>query len=98
VQSGGDHGTGSIIAIDSPSALIRREVEPVVVEVYGEGLQAWLAEEGRTLAARVELAGDTAFCYWAHPQAAQVSWRAPACRAVDERVGRHCLPTPVLFL
>lgn len=54
---------GMMIAADSPLALIQREVEPVVVEVYGERLQSWLQRAGRQLAARVQVAGDTAFCY-----------------------------------
>lgn len=56
-----DHG--AIIALDSPSVLIQREVEPVVVEVHGEGLQEWVDRSGRQLCARIEFAGDTAFCY-----------------------------------
>lgn len=74
---------GMIIAIDAPSALIRREVEPVVVEVYGERLQAWLERDGRRLAARVELAGDTAFCYCHEAEPLLLTLdREPALRAL----------------
>jgi lipooligosaccharide transport system ATP-binding protein len=54
---------GALIALDSPSALIQREIEPTVVEVRGEGLAQWIERAGRQLCTRLELAGDTAFCY-----------------------------------
>jgi lipooligosaccharide transport system ATP-binding protein len=58
---------GRIIAEGSPRELIAAHIEPQVVEVYGEALDAWLAR-ARGLAARVEKAGDTAFLYAADPQ------------------------------
>src|SRR5690606_26381628 len=61
-----DHGV--IIAEDGPRRLIEREIEPTVIEVYGEGLEAWFAAHGRRLAERAELAGDTAFCYCHDPE------------------------------
>jgi lipooligosaccharide transport system ATP-binding protein len=56
-----DHGT--LIASDTPQALIAQHVEPEVVEVYGDEARAWAQMHGRRLAQRLELAGDTAFCY-----------------------------------
>jgi lipooligosaccharide transport system ATP-binding protein len=56
-----DHGT--LIASDTPRALIAAHVEPEVIEVYGDDARAWADAHGRRLAARVELAGETAFCY-----------------------------------
>lgn len=56
-----DHG--SMIAEGSPRALIEKHVEPQVVEVYGEGLHAWLAQHRAALRARIEVSGETAFCY-----------------------------------
>jgi lipooligosaccharide transport system ATP-binding protein len=56
-----DHGR--MIASDEPRALIAAHVEPEVVEVYGEEARAWADARGRTLADRLELAGETAFCY-----------------------------------
>jgi len=58
---------GVIIAEDAPHALIDREIEPVVIEVYGDGVEAWFESSGRKLAERAELAGDTAFCYCHDP-------------------------------
>jgi len=55
-----DHGR--IIALGSPRDLIARHIEPNVVEVHGPGFEAW-AESARKLAGRVEIAGETAFCY-----------------------------------
>ena len=55
-----DHGR--IVAEGSPRALIGKHIEPNVVEVHGPGFEVW-AEQARTLAGRVEIAGDTAFCY-----------------------------------
>jgi lipooligosaccharide transport system ATP-binding protein len=56
-----DHGR--MIACDAPRALIAAHVEPEVIEVYGDEARAWAAARGRALADRMELAGETAFCY-----------------------------------
>jgi len=56
-----DHGT--MIACDAPRALLARHVEPEVIEVYGEAAKTWAETRGRSLAKRLELAGETAFCY-----------------------------------
>ena len=56
-----DHG--KMIACDAPRALIAAHVEPEVVEVYGDEVRAWADTRGRALADRLELAGETAFCY-----------------------------------
>jgi lipooligosaccharide transport system ATP-binding protein len=53
---------GRVIAEGSPRELIARHIEPQVVEVYGEALEAWLPQ-ARSGAARVEKAGDSAFLY-----------------------------------
>src|SRR5207248_10785416 len=55
-----DHGT--LIASDTPRALIATHAEPEVVEVYGDDAKAWAHVHGRRLARRPELAGQTAFC------------------------------------
>ena len=56
-----DHGV--MIASDTPRALLAQHVEPEVIEVYGDEAKAWADVHGRTLALRLELAGETAFCY-----------------------------------
>ncbi|MGH8799256.1 MAG: ATP-binding cassette domain-containing protein [Casimicrobiaceae bacterium] len=56
-----DHGR--MIASDSPRALIAAHVEPEVVEVYGDEARSWADARGRELADRMELAGETVFCY-----------------------------------
>jgi lipooligosaccharide transport system ATP-binding protein len=58
-----DHG--ELIAVGSPRALIAQHIEPHVVEVYGNGLDPWMAR-ARGLAARLERAGDTVFAYASH--------------------------------
>jgi lipooligosaccharide transport system ATP-binding protein len=55
-----DHGR--IIARGSPRALIAEHIEPHVIEVHGPGYEAWMAR-ARSLAPRVERAGDTVFAY-----------------------------------
>lgn len=55
-----DHGR--IVAQGSPRELILTHIEPHVVEVHGTGFEAW-SERARALAGRVEIAGETAFCY-----------------------------------
>jgi len=39
-----------------------------VVEVYGDEARAWADIHGRRLSQRLELAGETAFCYARDPQ------------------------------
>jgi lipooligosaccharide transport system ATP-binding protein len=56
-----DHGT--MIACDTPRALLDAHVEPEVVEVYGEAARTWAESRGRALSNRLEIAGETAFCY-----------------------------------
>lgn len=56
-----DHGT--MIASDTPRALIGQHVEPEVIEVYGDGARAWADTIGRAITERLEIAGETAFCY-----------------------------------
>ena len=56
-----DHG--SLIACDTPRALIAQHVEPEVVEVYGDDARAWAEAHGRGLVKRLEISGETAFCY-----------------------------------
>ncbi|HTP98081.1 MAG TPA: ATP-binding cassette domain-containing protein [Casimicrobiaceae bacterium] len=61
-----DHGM--LIASDSPRNLLAKHVEPEVIEVYGDEAKAWADIHGRRLAKRLELAGETAFCYAYDPQ------------------------------
>ena len=69
---------GTLIASDSPRALIASHVEPEVVEVYGDDAKAWAEIHGRRLSRRLELSGETAFCYAndAKPLLADLATRA----------------------
>jgi lipooligosaccharide transport system ATP-binding protein len=71
-----DHGR--MIATDSPRALLAKHVEPEVIEVYGDEAKAWADIHGRRLAKRLEVAGETAFCYAfdAQPMLADLGTRA----------------------
>jgi len=60
-----DHGRK--IAEGSPRDLIRAHIEPHVIEVYGDGAFDWAERDGRRLADRLEVSGETAFCYAAEP-------------------------------
>jgi len=61
-----DHGV--FLAEAPPHELIEREIEPVVIEVFGEGVGAWFDAQAHRLATRAELSGDTAFCYCRDPE------------------------------
>ena len=61
-----DHGR--MIACDTPRALINEHVEPEVIEVFGDEAKAWAETQGRALATRLEVTGDTAFCYTRDPK------------------------------
>ncbi|HYL89868.1 MAG TPA: ATP-binding cassette domain-containing protein [Burkholderiales bacterium] len=53
---------GRLIASGSPRELIAEHIEPQVVEVHGNGFETWM-QHARSLAPRVERAGDTVFAY-----------------------------------
>jgi lipooligosaccharide transport system ATP-binding protein len=79
-----DHGRS--LAEGSPAVLIAEHIEPEVVEVYGEGVAEWLEAEGRALAVRAELHGETAFCYLRDAGPAVASLRSrPQLRFMHRR-------------
>ena len=61
-----DHG--KILVTDTPQELIRTLIEPHVVEVRGPDINTWVTGMGAPLAQRIELVGDTAFCYCINEQ------------------------------
>ena len=54
---------GSKIAEGTPRELIDRYIESSVVEVFGDGAKEWGDDEGTKLSARLEISGETVFCY-----------------------------------
>jgi len=54
---------GRIVAEGGPRELIAGQIEPQVIEVYGEDAASWAGAEGPSLARRIEVSGETAFCY-----------------------------------
>ena len=54
---------GRTIAEGAPRDLIRQHIEPEVLEVYGESVEAWVDEVAKPLSSRAEVTGETAFCY-----------------------------------
>ncbi len=58
---------GRLISAGPPRELIRQHIEAQVVEVYGEDAPGWAATEARAFSRRVEISGETAFCYVADP-------------------------------
>ncbi len=58
---------GRLIAEGSPQALIAEHVEPEVLEVFGEGVMEWLQQHRPLINGRVEVSGETVFCYTADP-------------------------------
>jgi len=59
---------GRIVADGPPRELIAANIEPQVVEIYGEDAANWAREVGQPLARRIEVSGETAFCYVAAEQ------------------------------
>lgn len=56
---------GKLMNEGAPRELIRDQIEAQVVEVFGEGAPAWAEREARVFSPRVEVRGETAFCYLA---------------------------------
>ncbi len=80
-----DHGRR--IAEDSPSGLIRREIEPQVIEVTGDGVREWgVAIRPQRLADRLEIVGETVFAYCRDPR--------PIVAALESQPGLRHLQRP----
>jgi lipooligosaccharide transport system ATP-binding protein len=71
-----DHG--QMIAEGDPRDLIRQHIEAEVVEVYGDNAADWGEKTGRVLAARLEVSGETVFCYTNNAQPLLVSLHTTA--------------------
>ncbi|ARU32985.1 nodulation factor ABC transporter ATP-binding protein NodI [Sulfuriferula sp. AH1] len=56
-----DHG--KVIAAGNPRDLIAAEIEPGVVEIYGEQVDEWARQYGAAWCTRHEITGETLFCY-----------------------------------
>jgi lipooligosaccharide transport system ATP-binding protein len=56
-----DHGR--IMALGTPRDLVAAHIEPQVIEVFGDGAEAWAVEHGSALCERCEQTGETVFCY-----------------------------------
>jgi lipooligosaccharide transport system ATP-binding protein len=54
---------GALIAEDTPRRLIGSRIEPHVVEIYGDGVHEFARQIAPRHAQRVEVTGETAFCY-----------------------------------
>jgi lipooligosaccharide transport system ATP-binding protein len=54
---------GRTIAEGSPRELIATHIEPYVTEIYGEGMAEWRSGNAGRLCDRIEVAGETLFCY-----------------------------------
>jgi len=54
---------GRAIAEGSPRELIATHVEPMVAEIYGDGAEDWAKQHGPQHCQRLEVAGETLFCY-----------------------------------
>ena len=61
---------GRFVAAGSPRQLIADHIEPQVVEIYGEAAPAWAESHARDYVKRIEISGETAFCYVAEDQLA----------------------------
>jgi lipooligosaccharide transport system ATP-binding protein len=79
-----DHGR--MIAEGAPRDLIAEHIEPQVLEVYGDGAREWADAIGRSLAARIEVTGETVFCYVRDP--------AQALHSLEARPGVRYLHRP----
>jgi len=74
-----DHGR--IVAEGTPRALIEAQIEPAVVEVFGEGMADWTRQHASHLCQRFETVGETLFCYTSNADTVIAALKhAPALR------------------
>jgi lipooligosaccharide transport system ATP-binding protein len=76
---------GLKIAEGSPREMIARFIEPHVIEVFGEGALDW-KREGHTRCTRLEVVGETLFCYAID--------EAPALDSLKAKAGLRYLHRP----
>lgn len=60
---------GKLISQGTPRELIERNIEPQVVEVFGEHASAWAEANAAKFSQRAEVSGETVFCYVQDAQA-----------------------------
>jgi lipooligosaccharide transport system ATP-binding protein len=74
---------GQLIATDTPRRLIESSIEPTVIEIYGDGAADWARSYATGLVRRIEVSGETAFCYTEDPEPLLARLReAPALRVL----------------
>lgn len=61
-----DHGR--LVVEGAPRTLIESNIEPAVVEVFGEGLSDWTQRHAARVCLRFETVGETLFCYTDQPE------------------------------
>ncbi|KYC29591.1 Nod factor export ATP-binding protein I [Sterolibacterium denitrificans] len=79
---------GRIVAEGAPHELITRHIEPQVVELYGENAPDWARQQADGLATRIEVSGETAFCYVTDDKLAALlalTGAAPGLRVLHRR-------------
>ncbi len=77
---------GKLIALGAPRELIAAQIEPQVVEVYGEDAGGWAHTHAARHARRFEVTGETAFCY--------LDDAKPLIEDLEERPGLRYLHRP----
>ncbi len=60
---------GKLISQGTPRELIEQNIEPQVVEVFGETVEAWATVHAAHFSQRFEISGETVFCYVRDAQA-----------------------------
>ena len=77
---------GRAIAGGSPRELVTTHIEPQVVEVFGDGADAWARTRAADLSERCERTGETVFCYTRNAE--------PLLRDLEGRAGLRYLHRP----
>ena len=54
---------GALIAENTPRQMIGAQIEPHVVEIFGDGVREFARDVAPRFAQRLEMTGETAFCY-----------------------------------
>ncbi|MFA6015170.1 MAG: ATP-binding cassette domain-containing protein [Gallionellaceae bacterium] len=77
---------GKLISQGTPRELIGQNIEPQVVEVFGETAAVWAGQQAAHFAQRFEMSGETAFCYVTDAQ--------PLIQHLQEQTGLRYLHRP----
>ena len=84
-----------IVALTTAAPALTSVIEPVVIEVHGDGVAEWAEKRARPVVERLEVSGETAFCYVSDEKPLLESLRALGIGPAGPGYRRTFSPVPI---